>query len=139
MAGAETFKCRRSDGTVMYTNDPAQAPGDCVMEKVTDLPPIGILPEAPRQPAAPQSAARSTPPPADFALFKSEAQGLVDDYQSTRQRVFRSSLVKDQQEAKRQLAELRVQRDGLLAAIDQAALSVAEREELAGLLAVISE
>jgi len=139
MAGAETFKCQRPDGTVMYTNDPAQAPGDCVMEKVTDLPPIGTLPEAPRPSAAPSTVARPTPPQADFALFKSEAQRLVDDYQDTRQRVFRSSLVKDQLEAKRQLAELRAQRDGLLVAIEQATLSVAEREELAGLLAVISE
>ncbi len=145
LALAETFKCTRPDGTVFFTNDPSQAPSGCVIERVTDLPPLGIIPDAPtQQPAAPGKGDLSaSKAPTDnkklFVPYKNEATLLVEKFQSARQRVYRSSFVADKLQARKELADIRAQKAVLLSEIEQLPLSSSEKTELKNLLSPITE
>lgn len=145
LALADTFKCTRPDGTVFFTNDPSQAPSGCVIERVTDLPPLGIIPDAPmQQPAAPvkRRSSASQAQTAEKNLFepyKNEAALLVEKFQSARQSVFRSSFVTDKLQARRELTDIRAQKAGLLSEIKQSSLSPSEKTELENLLSTITE
>lgn len=145
MALADTFKCTRPDGTVFFTNDPAQAPSGCVIERVTDLPPLGIIPDAPApRPAVPgkgrSSAARAkTAEKTVFARYENEATRLVESFQSARQRVYRSSFVADKRQARQELTDIRARKASLLSEIRQAPLSSAEKTALENRLSAITE
>jgi hypothetical protein len=145
LAGADTFKCKRPDGTIIFTNDPSQAPSDCLLERVKDLPPIGIIPDYTPPTASVPSEKRLVAPQTEiddtksFNALKSEAARLVEEFQSARRRAMHSSLVKDQLVAKRELTEIRVQKTMMLSELDQASLSAAEQQELEGLLSAITE
>jgi hypothetical protein len=145
LAGAATFKCTRPDGTTIFTDDPAQVPGDCLLEKFTELPPLGILPETPPLQAPPATLQRPGTARTDtggtqsFDAFKSETALLLEKYQAARRKFFQSSFAKDQLDARRELADLRAQKNALLEAIEQSSLSVAEKRDLAGRLAAITD
>lgn len=145
LAMAETFKCTRPDGTVFFTNDPSQVPSGCVIERVTDLPPLGIIPDAPlQQPAAPGKG-RSSASQAQtsqkklFEPYKNEATILVERFKSARQSVYRSSFVTDKLQARRELVDIRAQKASLLSEIKQSSLSPSEKKELENLLSTITE
>lgn len=143
LALADTFRCTRPDGTVFFTNDPSQAPSGCVIERVTDLPPLGIIPDAPlQQPAAPSNGSSSLAQAAEKNLFepyKNEATLLVERFKSAREKVYRSSFVADKLQARQELADIRGQKASLLSEIEQLPLSSSEKTELENLLSTITE
>jgi hypothetical protein len=141
LALADTFKCTRPDGTAFFTNDPAQAPSGCVIERVTELPPLGIIPDAPRQqPAAPGKERSSAAKKQDlFTPYKNEATLLVERFQSARRMAVKSSFVADKLQARQELADIRAQKASLLSEIEQLPLSSSERTELKNLLSTITE
>jgi hypothetical protein len=142
---ADTFKCTRPDGSVFYTDDSSQVPRGCIIERVKDLPPVGVVPGAPlSQPLAP-SAEKSTVPQAQagkmksIESFKNEASLLVEKFQSARHRAFSSSFVTDKRQARRELADIKAQKKLLLNEIDQSSLSSSEKVELNSLLSIVTE
>ncbi len=143
--GADTFKCRRPDGTIMFTDDPTRGSGDCKMERVTDLPPIGTLPDRPQSQAPPPAAQEAAPARTNdgktnaFGAFRSEAALLVEQFQSARQRLVYAPLASDKLAARRELTAIRAQKDSLLENLKGSALSSSEKMEIAGLLSAISE
>jgi hypothetical protein len=142
---ADTFKCTRPDGSVFFTNDPSQAPRDCVIEEVKELPPVGVIPDSPikqppkptaKKPVAPQTV---TGEMKSFESFKSEAALLVEQFQSARHRAVKSSFVTDKLQARREMTDIKVQNKDLLSEINQSSLSNAEKSELTSLLSPINE
>ena len=145
LAGAEMYKCTRADGTIYFSDSPVQSSGDCRMERVEELPPLGIIPDSPPQPAAPASAQRADAAPAgaaqtrSFAAFKDEAVPLVDQFDAAKRRSIRYSVVIDKQKALHELADIRAKKHALVNEIDQSALSDSEKQELRDVLAAITE
>lgn len=142
---ADTFRCTRPDGSVFFTDDPSQVPKGCLIERVKDLPPVGIIPDTPlKQPQAPD-AERSIVPQTQtgamksFESFKSDATLLVEKFQSARHRVVTSSFVTDQLEARRELTDIRKQKESLLSEIDQSSFNSSEKRELESILSAIIE
>jgi hypothetical protein len=142
---ADTFKCTRPDGSVFFTDDPAQVPEGCLIERVTDLPPVGILPDTPlRQPQTPNAERPIVPRTQagamkSFESFKSDATLLVAKFQSARRRVATSSFVTDRLEARRELTDIRKQKENLLSEIDKASFISSEKRELESILSAITE
>jgi hypothetical protein len=145
LAGADTFKCKLPNGTIIFTNDPSQAPADCQIEKVGNLPPLGVIPDAPPQPAPTASTQKPGAPPAQddgtksFDVLRTEATALVEQFQSARHRLIHSSFAADQLKARRELAGIREQKTNLQSEIAQSSLSVSEKQEINDLLSAISE
>lgn len=139
---ADTFKCTRPDGSVFFADDPSQVPKDCVIERV-NLPPVENVPDTqqPPVPSAEISIAPQTRPDGmkSFETFKSEAELLVEKAQSARRDIARSSFVADEMKAMRELADIKVQKNGLLGEIKQSSLKSSEKEELERLLSPIGE
>jgi len=142
---ADTFKCTRPDGSVFYTDDPSQVPRGCIIKRVKDLPPVGVVPETLlNQPPAP-NAEKSISPQAQAGKmksvesFKNEASLLVEKFQSARHRAFSSSFVTDKLQARRELADIKAQKTLLLNEIDQSSLRSSEKVELESLLSIITE
>lgn len=145
LAGAEIFKCTRSDGTVVFTDNPSAKLGDCQREGGKTLPTLEMS-EPPLQPTEPQPVVGASPkPPAKpgepspFAAFNSEATALVEKFQAARRQLNFSSFAKDQLAARRELADIRQQKTSLLTGINSADLTSAEKQQLTERLATISE
>lgn len=142
---ADTFKCTRPDGSVFFTDDPSHVPTGCVVERVKDLPPVGIIPDAPsNQPPGPSANKAIVPltqtgQTKSFESFKTEAALLVEKFQSAHHSSVKSSFARDQLKAKRELTDIKAQKIGLLSEISQAALSSSEKRELEILLTPITE
>lgn len=143
--GADMFKCQRPDGTIMFTDDPTRSSGDCKMERVTDLPTIGTLPDRPQSQAPPPAAQQAAPTRSNddrtnaLDAFRSEAARLVEQFQSARHQVVYATLASDKLAARRELAAIRAQKDSLLENLKGSTLSASEQREIAGLLSAISE
>ncbi|MCM2265969.1 MAG: hypothetical protein NDI73_12345 [Desulfuromonadales bacterium] len=142
---ADTFKCTRPDGSVFYTDDPAQVPSGCAIERVKEPPPIGIIPEPPlKQPLVPGVEGPVTPPPQasgtrPFDSFKNEAAQLFEEYQAARHKVVQTSFVADEQVARRELFAIKARASDLRSEINQSSLSGSEKRELEVLLSPITE
>lgn len=144
---ADIFKCQQPDGTIIFTDDPGQASADCKMERVTDLPILGII----RDSAVVSTPSATLPAPnlskgktaADaaksFETFESEVTQLVEQASSARRRAFRSAFVADEQKARRELAELKTQASDLQGEIQKSGLRSAEKQTLSEKLATITD
>jgi hypothetical protein len=145
LAGAEIYKCTRADGTVLFSDNPAQSSGDCTMERVEDLPPLGILPDTPPRPVSPPAAGRTAAPPTgadqikSFDAFKSEAEQLIDQYNDAKRRSIRYSLVIHKQKALHELTDIRAKKTTLLGDIDQSAMSDDDKQQLRAILSRIAD
>ena len=145
LAEADTFKCKRPDGTIIFTNDPSRMPDDCEIEKVVELPPIGIIPELQRQQAPVPSKGDADIPQAKTGVaktlddYKSEAVTLAGKFQSARRRFFQSSFAKDQFEARRELAEVRAQKNYLLSDMERSDMEISQKQEIEKILSSITE
>ena len=141
---ADIFKCTRPDGSVFFTDDPSKVPKTCVVERVTEVPSTGIISDAPLQPQA-QSAGKPVLSQTksevikSFASFKNEAANLVEEFQSARHRVATSSFVTDKLKARRELVDIKTQKERLLKEINVSSLISLEKEELVSLLSPIAE
>ena len=74
-----------------------------------------------------------------FESFKSDATLLVAKFQSARRRVATSSFVTDRLEARRELTDIRKQKENLLSEIDKASFISSEKRELESILSAITE
>jgi hypothetical protein len=146
-AGAVMYECTRPDGTMVFTDNPLQAPANCRMITAENLGPALLSPTSPQPQAQPQS-----PPPAGaktaaqagngaeptFETFQSEAEQLVTSYKDTRRRYNQASFAKDQLTAMRELAEIKSQKNALLSALQQSSLSSSEKQQIMATLAAIA-
>ena len=142
---AAVYKCQRPDGSVVYMDDPGRADRDCRLERIETLPELNILPDPAPQlvPAAKADGQTASPVAEDvansLASYQEQASRLVDQYQVTRRKMVHSVLAGEQLQARRELAEIRRQKDVLLDEIDRAALSGGEKSRLREQLAPIVE
>ncbi|NJC88086.1 MAG: hypothetical protein FIB02_06060 [Desulfuromonas sp.] len=145
LSWADTFKCTRSDGSVFLTNDPAQVPKGCAIERVKDLPPVGVLPQAPAPPHSVPVQERAVPQQMrgeearSFESYVGEAVQLVEKFHATRRDMVTSSFVADELKARHDLADIRGQANDLRKEISRAELSGSEKRKLDELLAPITE
>jgi hypothetical protein len=139
LTSANTYKCQRPDNSVFFTDDPSLGPDECPMERVTDLPIIGIMQEpSQRYDSVPKSDNAVTSEKNDdkeksYENIKSEVEKLASQFLSTRRRVLKSQN-KTKWEARQKLIEIREQKKNLLTEIDRSALRYSEKEELQEIL-----
>jgi soluble cytochrome b562 len=141
---ADIFKCQLPDGSTFFTDSPELASADCKMQRVTELPVLGVMQGSPAAPASTTSSASSSPSgkkgqeAKTFAAFKSEVDLLAEQFKSSQRRAWRGR-VANKQEARRELKDVREQKQQMQGAISQSALSTSEKQELLGTLATITE
>lgn len=144
-AVAETFRCERADGTVIYTDDPAKAPPGCEPQQVEDLPDINIVPAQP----SPATAKPSRDKPSKAAqghdqnsrsaeALEKEAETLATQFEATRTELYRSILAKDKQKARRELTEIRGERDRLQEELNRSSLNRDQKARIAEILSRIN-
>ena len=146
-AGAALYECKRPDGTIVFTDDPLKAPGNCQMKTVEGISPSLPAPVAPQPqsqaplPAEARPAAASAENSGEPALetFQSEAALLVSNYLDARQRYNHASFAKDQLTAMREMAEVKAQKNALLITLEQASLSRFEKQGIMATLAAIPD
>jgi hypothetical protein len=141
----DIYKCQFPDGRTFFTDSPELATADCKPERV-ELPPLSIMSDVPRsQTSAVPNTARATSSQASeskaksFEAYKTEVSALVEQFEAARRAVFRSTLVKNKQVARRDLTDIRAQKTSLADEIKQSSLSRSEKQELQGSLATITE
>ncbi len=149
LAHADIYRCKETDGTTIFTDNLLNVPMGCQAETVKDLPPgVGIPSDFPphvKQIATPKlSTSKSKQKQLErgesiYHALKGEAEGLVEQYLSTRKEVFRSSLTRDKQRARRELTEIRSQKGNLLREVDQSPLHRSKKKEISAILSSISE
>ena len=142
---ADMYKCTRPDGTSYFSNSAAQPYGDCRMEKVEELPPLGTIQDNAVQPA-PSPVSKPSAAPAVVAgnsqtydAYSNEARQLVDLYKDAKRRSVHYSTVVQKQKALRELKEFRANKTTLLSEIDQATISDDEKQQLKEVLSQIME
>jgi len=142
---ADMFKCTRPDGTSYFSNSAAQPYGDCRMEKVEDLPPLGTIqdnavrsapPSGSKPPAAPAVVSGNSQA---YDAFSNEARQLVDQYKDAKRRAVYYSTVVQKQKAHRDLSEVRTRKTMMLGEIDQATISDSEKQQLREVLSQVME
>jgi len=141
----DIYKCQFPDGRTFFTDSPELATADCKPERV-ELPPLSIMSDVPRsQTSAVPNTARATSSQASeskaksFEAYKTEVSALVEQFEAARRAVFRSTLVKNKQVARRDLTDIRARKNELASEIEQSELSRSEKQELQGSLATITE
>jgi hypothetical protein len=144
LALADTYKCQLSDDTVFYTDDPYLGPDDCPLERVTDLPLIGIMQEPSQQSdlrvgsVLEEISAKNVATKKAIADLNAESEKLVDQFHSALLRISNSNS-RGRGVATQQLMEIRALKKDLLGEIDRSAFSYYEKEEIKGVLSVIKE
>lgn len=142
LAWADTYKCQLSDDTVFYTDNPYLGPDDCPLERVTDLPLIGIMQE-PSQPSdlrvesvLAEISAKNVETRKAIADLNAESEKLVGQFRSTLLRISNSNS-RGGGAASQELIEIRVLKKELLSEIDRSALGYYEKEEIKGALSAV--
>jgi len=141
---ADIFKCKLPDGSTFFTDSRELATADCKLERVTELPVMGIIQGSPATPTSASSLAGASPSgkkseeAASFEAFKNEVAMLAEQFKSSQRRAWRGR-VANKHEARRDLTEIRAQKQKLQTAITQSALSNSYKLELMGTLATITE
>ena len=147
VVAADIFKCQRPDGTTIFTDDPGQATADCKLERITDPPVLGVIPDAAVARTPSTTPPESTPSGGEaavdaaklFETFESEVKQLVEQSRSARRRAFRSAFVADKQKARQELAELKTQANKLHGEIQKSELRSSEKQTLLEKLATVTE
>lgn len=142
---ADIYKCTRPDGTSYFSNSAAQPFGDCLMEKVEDLPPLATIQDNAVR-SAPSPVSKPSAAPAAVAgnsqayhAFASEARQLVDQYKDAKRRSVHYSVVVQKQKALRELSGIRAKKTVMLGEIDQATIGDAEKQQLREVLSQVRE
>ena len=83
LSWGDIFKCQLPDGSTFFTDSPELASADCKMQRVTELPVLGIMQGSPAAPA-PTTPSASTNPSGKksqegntFEALKSEVDSLA--------------------------------------------------------------
>lgn len=146
---ADLYRCKSSDGSTIFTDNQSNIPPECQVDVMRDLPYNGVTPSSP-SPSVKQRSATQRPVPKTeqeplenvekvYSSLKEEAEILVDQFASSRRKVFRSTKVKNKQTARRELNEIRTQKGSLLSEVDQSILNRAQKNEVREILASITE
>jgi hypothetical protein len=145
LTSANTYKCQRPDNSVFFTDDPSLGPDECPMERVTDLPLIGIMQEpSQRYDSVPKSDNAVTSEKKDdnvksFETLKSEATALFAQFRSAHTTIHKSRKRYKKWKARQKLIEIEAQKQNLLSAIDRSALRQSDKEELQEVLSSMTE
>jgi hypothetical protein len=141
----DIYKCQFPDGSTFFTDSPELATADCKPERV-ELTPLNIMSDVSRsQTSAVPNTARASSSQASeskaksFEAYKTDVSALVEQFEAARRAVFRSTLVKNKQVARRDLTDIRARKNELASEIEQSELSRSEKQELQGSLATITE
>jgi len=140
-ANAETYRCRNSEGTLVFTDDPARFPPGCRPEEKKDgNGTLSVVP-SPSAPPAPARAAEKQPmrqKGADQAKeWKEEAQKLASEYQETLTQRYQVMPAGEKREVIGRIGEIKKRRDELRRQIAGGTLSRRERAEIEEVLAGI--
>jgi hypothetical protein len=149
LAHADIYRCKETDGTTIFTDNLLNVPMGCQTDKVRVLPRSVAIPSNPSPPAkqiaipklstSKSKQKQSERGESAYYALKGEAESLVEQYLSTRKEVFRSSLTRDKQRARRELTEIRSQKGNLLREVDQSPLHRSKKKEISAILSSISE
>lgn len=141
---ADIFKCQLPDGSTFFTDSPELATADCKMQRVTELPVLGIMQGSPAAPASTTTAVSSGTSGKKgqeakaFEAYKSEIDLLAEQFKSSQRRAWRGRVV-NKLEARRELTDIRAQKQKLQSEVTQSPLSNTEKQVLLGKLATITE
>jgi hypothetical protein len=148
-SNAEIYRCTNAQGAVIYTDDPAKMPRDCITDQAVKFHQLNILPEqvnqADTQNVDISAADSATPPvqqeydPASFASLNGEAETLIQRYAEARRRATFSPLFKHKEAAKTELQELRIQKDNLVSVVNKSSLPGTQKNEILEKLSSMAE
>ena len=146
---AEIYRCKTDNGVVIFTDNALNIPKGCETEDVKELPRGSVTPYRPSPPIKPKTATqrqtsttkqkKHEPSEKVFSSLKGEAVSLVDQFVSTRSLVYRSSMVRDKQKARRDLKEIRAQKVTMLSEVALSPLNRSQKEEIKKILSSITE
>jgi len=149
LAHADVYRCKGSDGSIIFTDNQSNIPPECQVDVVRDLPYSGEDPSSPSTAVKQRSATQRPVTTTEqeqretvenaYESLKEEAQSLADQFASTRRNVFRSTLVKNKQIARRELTEIRAQKSRMLSEVDQSTLNRSQKNEIREILLSITE
>lgn len=140
-AFADIFKCQQPDGTIVFTDRSSSA--DCKLERVQNLPLLGVIADTPVSRGSEQSATASSPRSGGqtaktYDEFNNEVALLVEQFTNARRGAMRG-LVGNKLKARRDLTDIRARKITLGGEIEQSTLSSSEKQSLTGMLASITE
>jgi hypothetical protein len=141
---ADIFKCQLPDGSTFFTDSPELATADCKMQRVTELPVLGVMQGSSAVSAPTTPSARASPSGKQgqeaktFEALKSKVDMLAEQFKSSQRRAWRGR-VANKQEARRELKDIRAQKQELQSEVTQSTLSNSEKQALLGTLATITE
>ena len=142
---AEIFKCRDTEGTLVFTNDPSRFPPGCDAEPMDDLPPLNITPSQPSSSVKSGSSATISEngqrknEGRSFDALKGDAEHLVGQFESARREVFHPGFEKNKQRARRELTVIRSRKESFLNELDQSELNRSQKQEIQKTLSKITE
>lgn len=149
LAHADVYRCKGYDGSIIFTDNKSNIPPECQVDIVRDLSYSGEDPSSPFT-AVKQRPATQRPVTTTelgqreevenvYSSLKEQAENLADQFASIRRNVFRSTKVKNKQTARRELAEIRLQKRSLLSEVDQPIINRAQKKYVREILASITE
>ena len=146
---ADIYRCKDADGTTIFSDNPLNIPQGCQTDTVRDLPRSEVSPSTPSPPvkqrAKPQlSTSKSEQKQPErgedsYHALKAEAESLVEQYLSTRKKIFVARNAVIRQRARIGLADIRVQKSRLLSEISKSTLRRSKKKEVSLILSTIAE
>lgn len=140
-AGAETFRCRQPDGTLVLTDDPAHFPADCRPEEApADGGTLSVVPIP--APAPPEKGPGERTPAGSGELktkqlWQQKASALVKEYRAVLPQRYRTMPVAKKREILQQIGEIKKRKEKMLGQIEASRLPRRERLEIKKILAEI--
>ncbi len=145
---AEVYRCEE-EGRVIFTDNLANISSSCQTEILSDAHLLNVTPSPTAMPfkerAQPLRSTTATEQKQQstgersYKAFKEKAENLVEEFASTRKQVFRNTLAKDKQKARRELREIRSQKSLLISEIDKSKLNRTQKTELKTTLSAITD
>ncbi|MDT8443449.1 MAG: hypothetical protein RQ722_04095 [Desulfuromonadales bacterium] len=142
-ATAELISCRTADGTPVFTEDPTQVPTSC---QPIEVPAAGsslnIVPSQDDPPSVASPTDDDTTladSPEEEAIYRIEAEELVERYMDAQKRRMHESFMVDKQTAMREMAYLRTEKSALLTRMSDSNLDRAEQQQIRAILDRIPE
>ena len=140
---AELIRCRTADGTLVFTEDPTQAPKGCQpVEAPVGGSTLNIVPSQDDLPsvARPTDDDKTLADSAEeVARWRTEAEELVARYTDAQKRRRRASFMLDKQAAMREMTGLRAEKSALLTRLDDSNLDRTEQRQIRTILDGIPE
>ena len=145
---AEVYRCEE-DGIVIFTDNLANFSPSCQAEIVSDAQPLRVTPSPsvkpvkerakPLRPTTATEQKQQNDIERSYEDLKEKTETLVEKFVSKRKGVFRNTLTRDKQKARRELKEIRSQKSLLISEIDKSKLNRTQKTKLKTTLSAITD